>query len=169
MSFANIVNVMPLAREGNRALAITSIKRSPLAPDLPTMGESGFLGFEAVPWFGLLAPSGNKPTDVLDKLHAKTVKALAIPEVRKKFDALGLEPIGNTPSEFAAVIRKETPEWAKVIKDAGIKSATSPVLEAQRWCRIVGTSPFVGQPDTCGTYRMGAGVYWGDGCQFPRI
>ena len=61
------------------------------------------------------------PKDVLDKLHGETVKALAMPEVRKKFDELGLEPIGNTPAEFAAVIKKETPEWAKVIKDAGIK------------------------------------------------
>ena len=121
MSFANIVNVVPLAREGKlRALAITSIKRSALAPDLPTMAESGFPGFEAVPWFGLLAPAGT-PQDVLDKLHDETVKTLAMPEVRKKFDELGLEPIGNTPAEFAAVIQKETPEWAKVIKEAGIK------------------------------------------------
>jgi len=121
MSFANIVNVLPLAREGKlRALAITSLKRSALAPDLPTMAESGFPGFEAVPWFGLLAPTGT-PKDVLDKLHGETVKALAMPEVRKKFDDLGLEPVGNTPAEFAAIIKKETPEWAKVIKDAGIK------------------------------------------------
>ena len=121
LSFANIVNVVPLAREGKlRALAITSIKRSALAPDLPTMAESGFPGFEAVPWFGLFAPAGT-PKDVLDKLHGETVKVLAMPEVRKKFDDLGLEPVGNTPVEFAAVIRKETPEWAKLIKDAGIK------------------------------------------------
>ena len=121
MSFANIVNVLPLAREGKlRALAITSIKRSALAPELPTMAESGFPGFEAVPWFGLVAPAGT-PRDVVEKLHGETVKALATPEVRKKFDELGLEPVGNTPVEFAAVIRKETPEWAKVIKDAGIK------------------------------------------------
>ena len=121
LSFANIVNVLPLVREGKlRALAITSIKRSGLAPELPTMAESGFPGFEAVPWFGLLAPTGT-PKDVLDKLHDETVKTLGIPEVRKKFDELGLEPVGNTPAEFAAVIRKETPEWAKVIKDAGIK------------------------------------------------
>jgi tripartite-type tricarboxylate transporter receptor subunit TctC len=121
MSFANIVNVVPLAREGKlRALAITSIKRSGLAPDLPTMAESGFPGFEAVPWFGLLAPAG-APQEVLDKLHDETVKALALPEVRKKFDELGLEPVGNTPAEFAAVIKKETPEWAKVIRDAGIR------------------------------------------------
>jgi tripartite-type tricarboxylate transporter receptor subunit TctC len=73
-----------------------------------------------VPWFGLLAPAGT-PKDVLDKLHLETVKALATPEMRKKFDELGLEPIGNTPVEFAAVIKKEIPEWAKVIKDADIK------------------------------------------------
>jgi tripartite-type tricarboxylate transporter receptor subunit TctC len=120
MSFANIVNVVPLAREGKlRALAITSIKRSALAPDLPTMAESGFPGFEAVPWFGLLAPTGT-PKDVLDKLYGETVKTLAMPEVRKKFDELGLEPVGNTPAGFAAIIAKETPEWAKVIKGAGI-------------------------------------------------
>jgi tripartite-type tricarboxylate transporter receptor subunit TctC len=121
MSFANITNVMPLVREGKlRALAITSAKRSALAPELPTMAESGFPGFEAVPWFGLLAPAGT-PKDVLDKLHDETVKTLAMPEVRRKFDELGLEPVGNTPVEFAAIIQKETPEWAKVIKDAGIK------------------------------------------------
>jgi tripartite-type tricarboxylate transporter receptor subunit TctC len=123
LSFANIVNVLPLAREGKlRALAITSIKRSGLAPDLPTMDELGYRGFEAVPWFGLLAPAGT-PKDVLDKVHGETVKALAAPEVRKKFGELGLEPVGNTSAEFAAIIRKETPEWAKVIKDAGIKLA----------------------------------------------
>jgi tripartite-type tricarboxylate transporter receptor subunit TctC len=121
MSFANITNVMPLVREGKlRALAITSIKRSVLAPDLPTMAESGYPGFEAVPWFGLLAPAGT-PQDVVNKLHDETVKVMALPEVRKRFDELGLESVGNTPAEFAAVIKKETPEWAKVIKDADIK------------------------------------------------
>ena len=121
MSFANIVNVVPLARQGKlRALAITSIKRSPLAPELPTMAESGYPGFEAVPWFGLVAPVGT-PKDIVDKLYAETAKTLATPEVRKKFDELGIEPVGNTPAEFAAIIRKEIPEWAKVVKDAGIK------------------------------------------------
>jgi len=121
LSFANITNVMPLVREGKlRALAITSIKRSALAPDLPTMAESGYPGFEAVPWFGLLAPAGT-PQNVIDKVHDETVKVMAMPEVRKRFDELGLESVGNTPAEFAAVIKKETPEWAKVIKDADIK------------------------------------------------
>ena len=65
-------------------------------------------------------PTGT-PKDVLDKLHGETFKALAMPEVRKKFDELGLEPVGNTPAEFTAIIKKEMPEWAKVIRDAGIK------------------------------------------------
>jgi len=121
MSFANISNVVPLARQGKlRALAITSAKRSALVPELPTMAELGYPGFEAVPWFGLVAPAGT-PKDVLDRLHDETVKTLAMPEVRKKFDELGIEPVGNTRSEFAAVIKREIPEWAKVIKDAGIR------------------------------------------------
>jgi tripartite-type tricarboxylate transporter receptor subunit TctC len=121
MAFANVVNAMPLVREGKlRGLAVSSIKRSALAPELPTMVEAGFPGFKAVPWFGLLAPAGT-PADVVDKLHGETVKTLAMPEVRKKFSDLGLEIVGNTPAEFAALIRKETPEWAKVIRDAGIK------------------------------------------------
>jgi tripartite-type tricarboxylate transporter receptor subunit TctC len=121
LAFANVVNAMPLVREGKlRGLAVSSIKRSALAPELPTMVEADFPGFEAVPWFGLLAPAGT-PADVVNKLHDETVKTLAMPEVRKKFSDLGLEPVGNTPAEFAAIIAKETPEWAKVIRDAGIK------------------------------------------------
>src|SRR5689334_2055906 len=121
LSFANIVNVLPLTREGKlRPLAVTSIKRSALAPELPTMAELGFPGFEAVPWFGLLAPAGT-PKDIIERLHAETVKTMAMPDVRKKFAELGLEQVGNTPAEFAAVIAKETPEWAKVIKEANIK------------------------------------------------
>jgi tripartite-type tricarboxylate transporter receptor subunit TctC len=121
LSFANIVNVVPLAKEGKlRALAVTSLKRSVLVPDLPTMAESGFPGFNAVPWFGLLAPAGT-PADIVEKLHRETVKVLAMADVRKQFDEFGLEPVGNTPAELAAIIKTETPEWAKVIKDAGIK------------------------------------------------
>jgi tripartite-type tricarboxylate transporter receptor subunit TctC len=121
LSFANIVNVVPLAKEGKlRALAVTSLKRSALVPDLPTMAESGFPGFNAVPWFGLLAPAGT-PTDIVEKLHRETVKVLAMVDVRKQFDEFGLEPVGNSPAELATIIKTETPEWAKVIKDAGIK------------------------------------------------
>jgi tripartite-type tricarboxylate transporter receptor subunit TctC len=121
MFFGNIVNVLPQVREGKlRAFAITSLKRSALALDLPTMAESGYPGFEAVPWFGLLAPAGT-PQPIIDKLHDETVKVLAMPEVRKTMQQQGLDIIGNSPAEFAAAIKTETPQWAKVIKDAGIK------------------------------------------------
>ena len=121
MSFANIVNVAPLIREGRlRAFAVTSLKRSAIAPDLPTMAESGYPGFEAVPWFGLMAPAGTSPA-IVDKLYRETVKVLALPDVRKKLNDLGLDVVGGTPAEFSAVIAREIPQWAKVIKAAGIR------------------------------------------------
>ncbi len=123
MSFANIANALPLVREGKlRGFPVSSIKRSAAAPDLPTMAESGYPGFEAVPWFGLMAPAGTPPA-VIDKLHRETVKVLAMPEVRKRLDELGLDLIGGSPDEFAAAIRSETPQWAKVIKAAGIRAS----------------------------------------------
>ena len=85
------------------------------------MAGSEFPGFEAVPWFGLLRSSQYTEGCSRQELHGETVKALATPDVRKKFDELGLEPVGDAPADFAAVIRKEIPEWARVIKDAGIK------------------------------------------------
>ena len=121
MFFGNVVNVLPLVREGKlRAFAVTSRKRSAVVPDLPTMAESGFPGFEAVPWFGLMAPAGTPP-DIIEKIHRETIKDLAMPDVRKSMEQQGLDIIGNTPAEFAAAIKAETPHWAKVIKDAGIK------------------------------------------------
>ena len=123
MFFGNVVNVMPLIRDGKlRAFAVTSLKRSVVAPDLPTLAESGFPGFEAVPWFGLMAPSGTPP-EVIDKIYRETVKDLAMPEVRKAMGEQGLDIIGNSPTEFAAVLAKEIPAWAKVIKEIGIKIA----------------------------------------------
>jgi tripartite-type tricarboxylate transporter receptor subunit TctC len=123
MSFGNIVNVLPLVREGRlRAFAVTSSKRSGLAPDLPTMAESGYPGFEAVPWFGLMAPAGTSPA-IITRLHRETAKILTAPDLRKKLGDLGLDVIGGTPAELAAVIEREIPQWAKVIKQAGIKAS----------------------------------------------
>jgi tripartite-type tricarboxylate transporter receptor subunit TctC len=123
MGFANIVNVTPLVKEGKlRAFAVSSRKRSALVPDLPTMIESGFPDYEAVPWFGLMAPAGT-PQPIIDRLHDETVKALAIPEVRKALENQGLDVIGGTPAEFAETIKSETPYWAKVIREAGIKAS----------------------------------------------
>jgi tripartite-type tricarboxylate transporter receptor subunit TctC len=122
LSFANVVNVVPLVREGKlRAFAVTSAGRSAIAPELPTMAESGYPGFEAVPWFGLMAPAGT-PAAIVELLHRDTVKVLAQPDVRRKMNDLGLDVIGGTPAEFAAAIERETPRWARVIKQAGIKA-----------------------------------------------
>jgi tripartite-type tricarboxylate transporter receptor subunit TctC len=108
-------------REGKlRAFGITSRKRSPQIPDLPTMEELGFPGYEATAWFAFMAPVGT-PQPILDKLHAETVKVMAMPDVRARLEGLGLQLVGNTPAEMADIIRKETPMWGKVIKDAGIK------------------------------------------------
>ena len=122
MSFANILNALPLARDGQlTAFAVTSSKRSGAAPDIPTMVELGYPGFEAVPWFGLVAPAGT-PQFVVDKVHHETARVLALPDVRRRLAELGLDLIGNTPAEFAAVIKTEIPQWAAVIKGAGIKA-----------------------------------------------
>jgi tripartite-type tricarboxylate transporter receptor subunit TctC len=122
LAFGNISAVLQLVREGKlRALAVSSARRYASVPDLPTMIESGFPGFDSTAWFGLMAPAGT-PQPIIDKLHQESVRILALPDVRKRFDDLGIDVIGNTPAEFAAVIAAETPQWAKVIKDAGIKA-----------------------------------------------
>jgi tripartite-type tricarboxylate transporter receptor subunit TctC len=121
MGFTNVVNAAPMVREGKlRAFAVSSRKRSVAAPDLPTMIEMGYPDFEAVPWFGFLAPTGT-PQAIVDKVHRDTVAVLAMPDVRKRFEDNGLDIIGGTPAEFADVIKKEIPYWAKIIKEAGIK------------------------------------------------
>ncbi len=121
MGFTNIVNVAPMVKEGRlRGFAVTSRKRSALVPDLPTMAESGFPGYEAVPWFGLMAPAGT-PQPIIEKLYRETIKVLAMPNVRRSLESQGLDLIGSSPAELAAVIKAEIPAWAKVIKEAGIK------------------------------------------------
>jgi tripartite-type tricarboxylate transporter receptor subunit TctC len=119
--FGNISNVLPLVREGKlRAFAITSRKRSPQIPDLPTMEELGFKDFEATAWFGMMGPAG-LPKPIVDRIHAETTKVLATPDVRNKLEGLGLQLVGNTPAQFADVVKTELPMWGRVIKDAGIK------------------------------------------------
>jgi tripartite-type tricarboxylate transporter receptor subunit TctC len=121
MMFSPIPVVLPLVRAGKlRALAVTSLKRSSAVPELPTLAQSGYPGFEATNWYGLVAPARTAPA-VIRRLHAETVKALADLDVRIKFERLGIEPIGNSPEEFGAMIKSESPKWAKVIKDSGIK------------------------------------------------
>jgi tripartite-type tricarboxylate transporter receptor subunit TctC len=122
MGFTNVVNAAPLVRQGKlRAFAVSSRKRSVAAPDLPTMIERGYPDFEAVPWFGFLAPTGT-PRAVVEKIYRDTVAVLAMPDVRKRFEDNGLDVIGGTPAEFANVIKTEIPYWAKIIKETGIKA-----------------------------------------------
>jgi tripartite-type tricarboxylate transporter receptor subunit TctC len=123
MYFGAISPLIPLVREGKvRALAVTSAKRFATAPDLPTMIEAGYPDFVSILSIGLMAPAGTSPA-IIEKIHRDTVKVLALPEVRKKLSDIGMEVIGNSPAEFAAAIRTETPQWAKVIKDAEIKAS----------------------------------------------
>lgn len=103
-----------------RALAVTSAKRVDDLPNVPTINESGYKGFDAVTWFGLLAPAGT-PKDVIAKLNAEFNKALQSPELRKKLGDEGADAVGGTAEQFAALIKDEIPRWGKVVKDSGAK------------------------------------------------
>jgi tripartite-type tricarboxylate transporter receptor subunit TctC len=121
MVFASPSSALPLWREGKvRALAVTSLTRAPSSPDLPTMVEAGFPGFDATAWFALVAPAGT-PQPIIDKLHREAVRILALPDVRKRFGELGMVPMGTSPAQFAAAIVSEAPLWAKVIAASGAK------------------------------------------------
>jgi tripartite-type tricarboxylate transporter receptor subunit TctC len=121
MMFSPIVAVLPMVREGKlRALAVTSSRRSPAVPELPTIAESGYPGFEYTSWGGLFVPA-RTPATIVRKLHLETVKALALPDLRAKFADLGVEAIGNSPEEFGMLIKSDIPKWTKVIREAGIR------------------------------------------------
>ncbi len=113
--------MLPMVRDGRlRGIGITALKRSPNAPDLATVAEQGFPGFEATSWFALLAPAGT-PQAILDKVRAESLKVLADPEMLKRFAAMGLDTVGSTGAEVRDAIVRDIPKWAKVIQDAGIK------------------------------------------------
>ncbi|MBL0730652.1 tripartite tricarboxylate transporter substrate binding protein [Piscinibacter sp. HJYY11] len=103
-----------------RALAVTSAARVDDLPDVPTINESGYKGFDAVTWFGLLAPAGT-PKDVVAKVNAEFNKALKAAELRKRLGDEGADAAGGTPDEFAALIKTEIPRWGKVVKDSGAR------------------------------------------------
>ncbi|URI05954.1 tripartite tricarboxylate transporter substrate binding protein [Aquincola tertiaricarbonis] len=103
-----------------RALAVTSASRVDDLPNVPTINESGYKGFDAVTWFGLLAPAGT-PKEVVARLNAEFNKALKQPELAKRLSDEGADPAGGTPEQFAALIKDEIPRWGKVVKDSGAK------------------------------------------------
>lgn len=120
--FAPMVAVLPQVKAGRlKALAVTSAKRSPAVPELPTLSEAGLTGFEIVSWFGFFVPAAT-PQAVVDKLHTETVKALKSPDTIERFAKEGAEPEGNTPAEFALYVQQEYARYAKVVKDNNIKA-----------------------------------------------
>jgi tripartite-type tricarboxylate transporter receptor subunit TctC len=117
-----MLSSLPLAQSNKiKALAITSLKRVPAAPEIPTVEESGLEKMEFVSWYGLWGPK-DMPADLVAKIQSHAVKVLAETEVKQKMGVLGFEAIGTTPAEFAKFIDKEMATYSKIIKDANIKA-----------------------------------------------
>ena len=118
--FGDPISVLPHIRSGKlRALAVTSLERSPVAPEVPTVAESGYPGFEALAWHGILAPA-KTPPEIVKKLNAEIVKALADPETNKLLTNQAMQTVGNTPEAFAAFIQKDIATWKAVAAAAKV-------------------------------------------------
>jgi tripartite-type tricarboxylate transporter receptor subunit TctC len=121
VAFSTAVAFLPYVKQGKlRALAVTDAKPSPVAPDLPTVASSGLPGFEALQWFGLLAPAGT-PKEVVARLNAETTRILQMPDVQSKLRDLGMQIMGGSPERFGAFIRSETAKWGKIVHESGAK------------------------------------------------
>ena len=121
LMFSGFSSTLPHIKAGRlRALAVTGAKRSPAAPDVPTIAESGFPGFEATAWYGVLAPA-KTPKPVVSRLHNEIVKVLQEPDVKNRLTGLGFEIVGSTPEQFSAYIKSEITKWAKAVKASGAK------------------------------------------------
>ena len=119
--FDNVPPLLPHVRSGRiKALAVTSLGRVPVLPDVPSLHELGLKDFDAVGWNGLLAPAGT-PREIVSRVHADVVRILRLPEVREQLGAQGADIVGNTPEEFGAWIRVEVRKWAEVIRVSGAK------------------------------------------------
>jgi tripartite-type tricarboxylate transporter receptor subunit TctC len=122
LMFGTVVALVPHIEAGKlRPLAVTSRKRSPLLPNVPTMAESGLPDYEAGSWYGIMVPAGT-PRAAIDRLHDVIVKALRQPEVAKRLAAEGAEVIGSTPEEFEAHLKRELARVGKVVRAAGIRA-----------------------------------------------
>jgi len=121
MSFENITTAFPPVKQGRlKALAVTTAKRSFVAPEVPTMQEVGLAGYDITSWQALFAPAG-VPKEIIARLHAETAKALKAPDVAKRLEDLGLDAGGMPPEELAALIRRDIPRLGKVVRDSGAK------------------------------------------------
>jgi tripartite-type tricarboxylate transporter receptor subunit TctC len=121
MIFDNTPNVLPHVKGGRmRGIAVTSLKRSALAPELPTVDESGVPGYEVLVWFGVVGPAG-LPRDIVARLNAEMNKVLLMPDVRERFQAGGVEPVGGPPEKFGEHLKAEIAKWGKVVKATGAR------------------------------------------------
>jgi tripartite-type tricarboxylate transporter receptor subunit TctC len=120
--FNNTLEVLPYVKAARlRALAAASAQRSAVLPELPTFAQSGYPGFEATVWWGVLAPAATSK-DVVEKLSTEIVKAMHAPDMKEKFSALGAETTGSTPAQYAEFLKQEVTKWAGVIKASGIRA-----------------------------------------------
>ncbi|HXX85880.1 MAG TPA: tripartite tricarboxylate transporter substrate binding protein [Casimicrobiaceae bacterium] len=121
LMFDNLANSTPQLKAGKlKALAVTTAKRSALAPELPTLAETGLPGFDIYTWWGFLAPAGT-PKEIVAKWNAEVTRILSTPEMRAFFAQQGAEPSPTTPEQFSALIRSEIPKYAKIVKESGAK------------------------------------------------
>jgi tripartite-type tricarboxylate transporter receptor subunit TctC len=115
------VPAAPLVQDHRlNGLAMTGLRRAAVAPDIPTLNESGLKGFSITAWVGLVAPKGT-PADIVHKLNLEVGRALRDPDFVSQLAKLGIEPLGSTPEEFAAFLRQEIPRWKQIVQDAGAK------------------------------------------------
>lgn len=122
MMFSQTSSALPHIKAGKlRAIGSASARRSAVLPEVPTVAEQGFPGFEATSWYALMVPAGT-PQDVIARLHAETVKAVRSPDLKERLAGLGAEAVGNTPAELAAQIQRESARWAEVIRKQGLKA-----------------------------------------------
>jgi tripartite-type tricarboxylate transporter receptor subunit TctC len=120
--FATMPSAVGYVRAGRlRGIAVTTDKRSPAMPDLPTIAETGVKGYEAGSWYGLSAPA-RTPRDIINRLHAATIKVMALPEINERLAKAGFEVVTSTPEEFAAFTKSEIQKWGKLVKATGLKA-----------------------------------------------
>ena len=121
MIFNNPLASMPYIKSGRlRGIAVSGAKRLPAMPDIPTVAESGFPGFEATIWLGMLLPAAT-PRDIVARLNSDLVKIVQRREVQDWLSQQGLQPLGNTPEQFSARLKTDIEKWDKVIREAGVK------------------------------------------------
>jgi tripartite-type tricarboxylate transporter receptor subunit TctC len=121
LMFDSMPSATPMINSGKlRAIAVTTTTRAKARPDLPTIAESGFPGFDISTWYAYWAPKGT-PADVVEKLAASAAQALKNPEVIAKYEAMGAEPVGSTPAQFAAYVESEAKKWSEIVKKSGAK------------------------------------------------